>query len=286
VIDAHAHVWALDARFPWQPSLASVSVPRESATVDDLRAEMATAGVSGAVLVQPAAYGWDNRYLAQCLATDTDHRFTGVCLVDPRSEKAPVALRRWTCELGFHGLRINLIDEPGLDWLTSAAPIALLETASALATPLLVQPLLHQIEPVARLAESHPALTVVVDYLGPDAGHSDAGRAAVSRLARVPNVVLKLLSVPADSLLPFPHRDLVSLYRAAIDQLGPGRILLGSDFPYVRSQLPYRAAIAWLRSDVCDDDRAVLADADATARRLWPALGAARTESTASGGAV
>lgn len=268
MIDTHAHTWVVDPAFPWQPSLASVPVPETGAPDDDLLAEMSRAGVRRAVIVQPAAYGWDNRYVARCLARHPG-RFSGVCLVDPHSTNAPDALRAWTDGHAFHGLRINLLDDDAVDWLLSGPARTLIEAASARGLPLLVQPLLHHIATVEQLAVSHPELTVIVDYLGPNASHDPAGVEAVRRLARVPNVVLKLLSVVGDSRWPYPHRDLVSLYRVAIESLGPDRVILGSDFPYVREQLPYADAIAWLRSEVCEDDVALLARMDATAERLW-----------------
>ncbi|MFB3105278.1 MAG: hypothetical protein ACE1ZA_10145, partial [Pseudomonadales bacterium] len=58
------HLWTLGAdRYPWQPTLPTVPIPEEPATIEAFVTAMEGANVTNAVLVQTSVYGWDNSYL-------------------------------------------------------------------------------------------------------------------------------------------------------------------------------------------------------------------------------
>jgi predicted TIM-barrel fold metal-dependent hydrolase len=136
---------------------------------------------------------------------------------------------------------------------------ALLDESERLGVPVLLQARVRHAGELAAIASERPGLVIVVDYLGAEAFRGDAGRDALDRLRVCGNVLFKLLSVLGDA----PRQALDALYHYAWETLGPERVLLGSDFPYVRGHASYSEAIEWLCSI------GVEASSDLTARRLW-----------------
>ncbi len=268
MIDAHVHVWALDPeRYPWRPTLPHVPIPTTPATVEDLLAEMEGAGVEKAVLVQPSVYGWDNSYLCDCLERYPG-RFAGVCLVDPRSGHAADDLRYWCAERGCQGARINLIAERDCSWLGQAQE-EIWNTAKDLGASVSLQMLPAHTPVVGELVARHPEVRFIIDYLGPGAFHDGSGTVAIDLLASYPNTFFKLLSVGQDSRGPYPFRDLWPLYERALEAFGGDRMVFGSDFPHVRQQPGYAAAIAWLDELPFVDASARALLIERTAGALW-----------------
>ena len=269
MIDAHVHVWTLDAaRYPWQPTLAHIPIPTEPATGEALIAEMDVAGVSHAVLVQPSVYGWNNDYLCDCLQRWPD-RFVGVCLVDPRAADADERLDYWVRGRGCRGLRINVIAEPDAAWLLEPARRGLWRAARRLDVSVAFQMLPAHAEVVARLATRHPDMTFIADYFGAAAFHDGSGIAAIDRLAPLPNLWYKIQALGSDSRRPYPFEDLRPLYARAVERLGPHRLVFATDFPHIYKGCSYAQGIRWLDTLPFLDAAARAAIGDANARSLW-----------------
>ncbi len=85
-VDAHLHVFSDDpARYPYDGRWGMI--PTEPTPVEELIACMDANGVDKAVMVQGAAYLYDNRYMADCRALFPD-RLAAVALLDPRAPGA------------------------------------------------------------------------------------------------------------------------------------------------------------------------------------------------------
>src|SRR5437763_11375916 len=83
MVDAHLHVFSDDpARYPYDGRWGMI--PQEPTPVEELIACMDANGVDKAVMVQGAAYLYDNRYMADCRARFPD-RLAAVALLDPRA---------------------------------------------------------------------------------------------------------------------------------------------------------------------------------------------------------
>jgi L-fuconolactonase len=246
MIDAHVHVWTLDAeRYPWQQTLAHVPIPSAPATAEDLMAEMTASGVRQAVLVQPSVYGWSNAYLCDCLERFPG-RFAGVCLVDPSSPRNGADLRHWVVQRGCSGVRINLIAEQNPAWGLEAGPGRILAAAAELGIAVELQTHPTHVDTIVELARRYPSITMIVDYLGADAFRTRAAIEAVRRIAEVPSTAFKLLSLSQDSHEAYPFGDLVPLLQAAAKSFGTERLVLGTDFPHVRLRSSYAESIGWL----------------------------------------
>ena len=68
---------------------------------------MEQAGVDKAVIVQPAYYLYDNRYVAECLRRFPG-KFAAIGLLDRHAPDTPDQLQRLVEEDGYGGLRIHL----------------------------------------------------------------------------------------------------------------------------------------------------------------------------------
>ena len=269
MIDAHVHVWSLDAeRYPWHQTLAHVPIPSEAATAESLIAEMDRAGVSHAVLVQPSVYGWNNDYLCDCLAK-WPSRFVGVCLVDPKAEDAAERLEYWTLARGCRGLRINLIAETDPRWVLSPGRHGLWQTARKLGISIALQISPDHAVTAGKLAAANPDITFIVDYMGPAAFHDGMGITAIEELAPNPNIYYKIQSLGQDSRQPYPFEDLAPLYREALRAFGARRLLFGTDFPHMRKACSYTEAVRWLGSLSFLDEAATRRIGEDNARKLW-----------------
>ncbi len=116
-----------------------------------------------------------------------------------------------------------------------------------------------------------PELTVVLNHLGfwPTAFHADEhgrprfdgrytaeGLETVQRLARFPRVFVLCTGMYAFAASPCPYDDLRPVTSALLDAYGPGRLLLGSDFPWIRPEPGYAETIAAVGSHFSDLDDA------------------------------
>ena len=121
VIDSAVHVWSNgEEPFPW------VAAPpddlRTAATHEELAKSMNAAGVSGALIVQPANHKFDHSYVSSALKAHPG-LFKGMLLANPTvpPAEAVAELERLHAE-GFVGVRFNPYLFPdGMDSPVSAA---------------------------------------------------------------------------------------------------------------------------------------------------------------------
>jgi len=247
IVDTHVHVWSTDAaRYPWQQTLAHVPIPTYAAPVEDLVAAMADAGVSHAVLVQPSVYGWDNSYLCDCLDRWPD-RFAGICLIDPDAADPGKELDHWCGERGCQGVRLNIIRQPDPSWLAAPRQDRFWQAVEALGLSVSMHMDLGHTPLVARLANRHPGVTFMIDYLGAAVHREPDPGPPLDLLAARPNVIFKLVATGEDSKEPYPFADLMPFYAAVWQRFGARRMVFGSDFPGVRFACSYRQAADWPR---------------------------------------
>ena len=107
VVDAHIHVVGDPARYPMIPG-RNYTPP--VATLGQIEALGAPAGVTRLVVVQPSFYGTDNTLLLDTLAA-LGPRGAGVAVLDPETTGEGDALR--LAASGIRGLRINLYSGHG-----------------------------------------------------------------------------------------------------------------------------------------------------------------------------
>jgi L-fuconolactonase len=258
VVDAHAHVFAaVSDRFP-RDVHADYFPAEAEATAEELLAEMSAAGVDRAVLVPVTHH---DEYVADCVERFPD-RFAAIGVQGP----GPVdveAYRRRREAAGLQGLRLFSLDDA----------FRLLEELARNGDKLWFYGGREQMVLLEQALDRLPELTVVLNHLGfwPTAFHADEhGRPrfdttytdenaeAVAALARFPRVHVLLTGMYAFASEPCPYGDLRPVTAALLETFGPRRLLLGSDFPWIRSEPGYRETIAAVDAHVAglsDDDR-------------------------------
>lgn len=239
--DAHVHLWDT-SRFelPW---LAAVPELAPRYTAADLRAAIGDVPVGGAVTVQAG----ESAAEAAWLMGETDARSTRVVLQYAPSASGwlgavhPVVdqLRRLPA-----GVRLP-VHRRAADWTDLEGLGALLAEMEkrGLVLELLLRP--DQLAVVDELAARHPRLPVVLCHLGlATAAPTPDWRASLARLARRATVRAKvsgLFSSPGTAGGDAPRvRDAVS---AAMDALGPRRLMFGSDWPMSTRVGPYAEVV-------------------------------------------
>ena len=237
VIDSHLHVWSNDtARFPFaHPNDRNFKPPPIAGTAEAALEEMDQHGVDAAVLVQVIYYGWDNRYLAECLRKQP-RRFRGQGLIDPTDPNVADRLEYWMREHHLSGMRFSPIYYKGRDeWITSEGHHRLWKKAAELDAIFNFFLDAAQLAKLATMLAAHPDVRVVIDHLARvDLASPDADREIkqLTALARHRNVWVKIseLSLLSPSKRA-PYADTFDCVKRVYDAFGPDRLLFGTGFP-------------------------------------------------------
>jgi L-fuconolactonase len=253
VVDAHAHVFAAASdRFP--RDVHELFPAGLEATAEELLAEMGRAGVDRAVLVPLSPH---DEYLADCLE-QFPGRFAAIG-VQPAGPVDVEAYRRRRAASGLQGLRLFGLGEPGARRAEELETFPLLAELARSGDKLWFYGGREQMELLALALEALPELTAVLNHLGfwPTAfGADEHGRPRfagtytaegldfVARLSRFPRVFVLCTGMYAFAAGPCPYDDLRPVTSALLEAYGPGRLLLGSDFPWIRSEPGYGGTLA------------------------------------------
>ncbi len=110
--DTHMHIF--EPGYTQRPGTNLPSIPGTTADYRKLRARL---GITRTVIVQPAAFGNDNRCTLEAMKalTDDTHQTRGVAIVQPGDSDDEIA--RLT-EAGIRGIRYHLLPYGGVSWDT------------------------------------------------------------------------------------------------------------------------------------------------------------------------
>lgn len=266
--DCHAHVFGAESRYPMIP--AALYGPPAAAGAGDFRRMLDTLGVERAVLVQPSAYGTDNRAMLDALAADP-RRLRGVAVVPFDVDAATVERLHAS---GVRGVRCNIVDlKSGAGRLPREALRSLADRVKPFGWHL--ELLLH-VDEFPDLDREFADFPVAVSfghlgYAPAASGTQSAGFRALLRLARDGKAWVKLTGPYrlTGHELPYPEVD---SFAHALVEAAPERLLWGSDWPHVmvKSAMPNDGELldllaAWipdqvLRRRVLVDNAAALYD--------------------------
>lgn len=246
-IDAHQHFWLMRDRVGEWPPQDLAAIYRDFLP-PDLEPTLDAAGVDGTVVVQSLPTVADTRFM---LGLADDHCFIlGVVgWVDLKAADAPARIAELAAHPKLKALRPMLQSLPDADWIDDPAldPAVEAMIAHDLRFDALVFP--QHLAALARFAERHPALPVVIDHGAKPfiaTGAFSFWRSAMARLAAMPQVSCKLSGLLTEA---GDRRDLPSLrpyIETILELFGRDRVLWGSDWPVVRLAGTYEA---WL--DMC-----------------------------------
>jgi predicted TIM-barrel fold metal-dependent hydrolase len=271
IVDTHMHVWSLDwETYPFSPPEATAKRPEESNTAEEVVEVMERHAVDFTVLVQVRYYGWDNRYLAECLRRSPG-QFAAQGLIDPRDPGAPDRLTYWMREHGFSGVRLSPSYDQHAEWLDSRDSDPLWRRAEELGAIFNFLIREHQLPQLEAMAARFPGVPVIVDHMGyPDV---NGDTASLLRLARLPNVYVKVTEFYNHSKTrEYPYADVLPTVRRVYDAFGPQRLMWGTGF--VRGEnvgrIPYGKELELIREHVpffTEEDKEWILGR--TARTLW-----------------
>ena len=232
IIDPHLHVWSDDeARYPFPGGRP----PEGGASVELLNETMANAGVDKAVIVQPKHYGFDNRYIADCLKRFPG-KFAAVGLVDPTAPDAPGRLEELVVSHGFGGMRLHLGRYGPPSVLAGPDQDPVWRKAEKLGACILMLGYAEEYAELEPIVSRFPEVNVVIDHLAAVPADEAPPYPLLNillRFAQYPNVYVKVSNVRLRSKEPYPHRDTFPTIRKVYDAFGPERLTWGSDFPHV-----------------------------------------------------
>ena len=250
IVDAQVHIWRAPAPDrPWPPGTKAQRA--EPLGEDELSRRMDEAGVSRAILVPPRVEGGRNDLSLEA-ARAHPGRFAVMGKLDQGAPDARDQLAAWRTQPGMLGMRFNLkgaleplLTDGRMDWVWPAAERA--------GVPLYLQIVQAKAPLIGEAAARHPGLKVVLDHLAiaSDAQKDEeafAGLDHVLALAKLPNVAVKVTTLPNYTTDTYPYRRLHPYLRRVYDAFGPKRMFWGSDLSRLRGS--YRECVTMFTEDM------------------------------------
>lgn len=249
VIDGHSHVFTrLSPDYP-RPVSQLYPAEREAPVEEHLRL-MDASGVSRAVLV---ALHVGDGYTYDCVRAHPE-RFAGIGGHDPLATDPVDTSLGLIAQWGLKGLRFRILGDSEVSDVAQLASFPLLHEMAARGLVVSFYADRAQMGLLARVLERLPQLTVVLNHLGvPLEGFSvdSLGRprlavdlppptlSLVEGMASFPNVHVVLSGQYAVSRQAYPYADLADLTNRLCEAFGPGRLLWGSDSPWIVAEPGY-----------------------------------------------
>ena len=241
IVDTHMHVWADNPQlYPFDhPYIDNFQKAPHPATLEMLIDDMDRNRCTHAVLVQVIYHGWDNSYVADCVARHPD-RFRAHGLIDPTDPKVAERMEFWIRERGLHGMRFSAIyyqngTHGGDGWIDAEETHQVWRTAERLGAVFNFFIAAKQLPRLERMVRAHPEVPVIIDHLSQvDLGASDPEpdfRLLLS-MAKYPSVRVKVSELTSVSKSgDYPFADAYPYVKRVYEAFGPDRLLFGTGYP-------------------------------------------------------
>jgi D-galactarolactone isomerase len=220
--DCHHHIY--DPRFPVLPTAVVRPMP---ATVADYRLLQKRLGTTRNVVVQPSAYGVDNRCLLDALHQFGPAQARGVAVVN---EKVTESELKELHEAGVRGIRFNVV-QPAVVTLDMAEPLA--RRIEPFGWHIQVYAKSEQIAAVATMW-NHLPCPVVFDHFGRTVtlGREDPAYTVIAKLMQSGKGWVKLSGAYLEDEVGAPaYAKTVPIAKAYLAE-APERCVWGSDWPH------------------------------------------------------
>src|SRR3989454_7974822 len=225
-VDAQIHLW--NAGNPTSATHRQVPAYLK----DDALEEMDAGGVDAALLTPHTPWDPNANELAVEAARQHPDKFAifGNFPLDKPESRALVDT--WKQRPGMLGLRFTFLQPHMKSWPTDGTIDWLWPAAERAGVPVALQAATFM-PTVARVAERHPRLKLIVDHLGRVSGTQDdaawANLSEILALAKYPNVAIKATGAPSYSREAYPFRNIHTYLRQIYDAFGPARMFWGTD---------------------------------------------------------
>lgn len=237
VADSQVHIWTAETPDrPWTPGgqdlVRDMGHRPEPIGYEELKDMMDEAGVDRTFVVPPT-WDLDRNDLGIEAAKKYPDRFAlmgRVPLLDPEAGKA--LLHEWQDVPEVKGVRLTFFRAEEAKWLDEGVADWYWPLAEELGVPTMIHAAKFK-DHIRTIAEKHPGLHLMMDHMGIPGGTKDdvcteyvEGSLA---LADLPNVSVKLSSLPAKTSHPYPYANLNDYVRKLVDAYGPARCYWGTD---------------------------------------------------------
>jgi L-fuconolactonase len=263
-LDAHHHVWDLAVRD--QPWTADIEPLRRSFTFDELRPQLARAGIDATVLVQTITVAEETpEFLALAAAYPEIRGVVG--WVDLTADEVSARLdelRKLPGGEHLVGIRHQVQGESDPQWLLRADVTRGLR---AVAEAGLVYDLLvtdAQLPAATDAVRRHPDLRFVLDHGGKPriaAGQVEPWRHHITTLSELPNVAVKLSGLLTEAASNWTIDSVRPYADHLVHTFGPARMMFGSDWPVSTLRAGYQDVVAVseeLTAQCSADERAAI----------------------------
>jgi L-fuconolactonase len=249
IIDTHHHLWNYNQEeYGWMDE--SMTELRRDYLPGDLGPELQKAGTSGTIVVQARQSREETLWL---LDQAVEHSFIKgvVGWLDLCSPELDRELEKLSAHPELVGLRHVIHDEPEDDFMLRPDfmnGIAQLERYK-LVYDLLLFP--RHLEHAAELVKAFPGQRFVLDHLGKPfikSGKMEPWKTKIELLAKHSNIWCKLSGMVTEAdHQHWQYQDLLPYMEVVISAFGPGRVMLGSDWPVCRLAGEYTEVMAIAR---------------------------------------
>lgn len=249
-IDAHVHVWpSFGTEYPLADDFAEKDVRPLSFTPTELLAHCAPANVTRIVLIQMNFFGFDNRYMLDCIARYPGV-FAGVAVVDHNDADVALEMRDLRTQ-GVRGYRLYANASNASQWKRSSGIHHMFECGAETGQAMCMLSDPEALPAIDALMEQHPKTTVVIDHFSRIGMNGDVNTRALETLCEMAerkNLYVKTSAFYALGEKKPPYDDLAPMILKLRDAFGAERLMWASDCPYqVQAPHHYAASIALIR---------------------------------------
>ena len=260
-IDSHQHFWNYNAvEFDWiGDDMAKI---RRDFGPSELRAELASANIDGAIVVEARQTIEETRWLLQLAR---EHKFLwGVVGWVPLCEPdLGAVLVEFESENKLCGVRHVVQGEPDgfLERADFNAGIRALKQHDLVYDILIVE---RQLPAAIRFVDRHPNQSFVLDHIAKpliEAGEIEPWAANIRELARRENVVCKVSGLVTEAGARGMSEHLRPYFDVVLEAFWPNRLMFGSDWPVCLARASYATWLHTVREwtrDLSDAENAAI----------------------------
>lgn len=250
-IDAHSHVWTPDVKkYPLAPGYEVSDMKPPSFTAEELQAEMKPVGVNRVVLIQMSFYGFDNSYMLDCMAKYPG-MFSGVAVIDQNGAQ-PTPKMLELKKKGVRGFRIRPQTKKVDEWLDGDCMEEMWTTGAKEGMAMCCLMDAVGLPALDKMCQKHRDTTVVIDHLARIGVTGEIDPREVDmlcKMAKHPNVYVKVSAFYALGKKQMPYHDLLPLIEKVYQAFGANRLMWATDCPYqVQGDHSYQASIGLVRN--------------------------------------
>jgi L-fuconolactonase len=238
IVDIHPHIISADTvKYPHAPLGGVHSDWSKTRPVDleQMLVEMDEAGVDKAAIVHSSTtYGFDNSYLADCIARMPD-RFTGVYAVDVLQPDAVEKIEYWRGR-GMGGLRLftgGATNQSKGSWLLDEKTFPVWEHCQDIGMSVVIQTTPDGLHMVADLLTRFPRAKILLDHMGRpvlEDGPPYVAAQSLFDMAKYPNLFLKITPRSFD-LAAGGKSAPQAFFARLVAEFGSNRLAFGSNYP-------------------------------------------------------